>query len=100
MVAVRRLSMFGGVTLECPCGTAFSFFTMPHFNMSVASDPRGSFQVRSKAKTLKALMGNDVPFCGDHVQLSDGANDFASTRGVRGVVGTQVVIPPLMQRRS
>jgi alpha-galactosidase len=84
----------------CPCGTAFSFFTMPHFNMSVASDPKGSFQVRSKAKTLKALMGDDVPFFGDHVELSDGANDFASTVGVGGVVGTQFVIPSLVARRS
>jgi alpha-galactosidase len=84
----------------CPCGTAFSFFTMPHFNMSVASDPKGSFQVRSKAKTLKALMGDDVPFFGDHVELSDGANDFASTVGVGGVVGTQFVIPSLVAKRS
>ena len=90
----------GALVEFCPCGTAFSFFTMPHFNMSVASDPKGSFQVRSKAKTLKALMGDDVPFFGDHVELSDGANDFASTVGVGGVVGTQFVIPALMEKRS
>ena len=84
----------------CPCGTAFSFFTMPHFNMSVASDPTSSFQVRSKAKTLKALMGDNVPFFGDHVELSDGGNDFASTVGVGGVVGTQFVIPSLVEKRS
>jgi len=84
----------------CPCGTAFSFFTMPHFNMSVASDPRGSFQIRSKAKTLKALMGDDVPFFGDHVELSDGANDFASTLGVGGVVGTQFVLPSLVTKHG
>ena len=90
----------GALVEFCPCGTAYSFFTMPHFNMSVASDPRGSFQVRSKAKTLKALMGDDVPFFGDHVELSDGGNDFASTVGVGGVVGTQFVIPSLMEKRS
>ena len=90
----------GALVEFCPCGTAFSFFTMPHFNMSVASDPRGSFQVRSKAKTLKALMGDNVPFFGDHVELSDGANDFASTVGVGGVVGTQFVIPALVEKRS
>ena len=84
----------------CPCGTAFSFFTMPHFNMSVASDPRSSFQVRSKAKTLKALMGDNIPFFGDHVELSDGGNDFASTVGVGGVVGTQFVIPSLVAKRA
>jgi alpha-galactosidase len=84
----------------CPCGTSFSFFTMPHFNMSVASDPTSSFQVRSKAKTLKALMGDNIPFFGDHVELSDGGNDFASTLGVGGVVGTQFVIPSLVTKRS
>jgi alpha-galactosidase len=84
----------------CPCGTAFSFFTMPHFNMSVASDPTSSFQIRSKAKTLKALMGDDVPFFGDHVEESDGGNDFASTVGVGGVVGTQFVLPSLVTKHG
>jgi alpha-galactosidase len=77
----------------CPCGTAYSFFTMPHFNMSVASDPESSFQIRSKGKTLKALMGDNIPYFGDHVEESDGHNDFASTVGVGGVVGTQFVLP-------
>jgi alpha-galactosidase len=84
----------------CPCGTAYSFFTMPHFNMSVASDPRGSFQVRSKGKTLKALIGDNVPYFGDHVELSDEHDDFASTIGVGGVVGTQFVLPELATKRS
>jgi alpha-galactosidase len=84
----------------CPCGTAYSFFTMPHFNMSVASDPESSFQIRSKGKTLKALMGDNVPYFGDHVELSDGAIDFASTVGVGGVVGTQFVLPNLVTKHG
>jgi alpha-galactosidase len=84
----------------CPCGTAYSFFTMPHFNMSVASDPESSFQIRSKGKTLKALMGDNVPYFGDHVELSDGATDFASTIGVGGVVGTQFVLPSLVKKHT
>ncbi|MGP8141071.1 MAG: glycoside hydrolase family 36 protein [Terriglobales bacterium] len=84
----------------CPCGTAYSFFTMPHFNMSVASDPESSFQVRSKGKTLKALMGDNIPYFGDHVELSDGATDFASTVGVGGVVGTQFVLPELVKKHD
>ena len=84
----------------CPCGTAFSFYTMPHFNMSVASDPKGSFQVRSKAKTIKGLMGDDVPYFGDHVELSDNHDDFASTLGVGGVVGTQFVLPSLVEKHG
>jgi alpha-galactosidase len=73
---------------------------MPYFNMSVASDPTSSFQVRSKAKTLKALMGDDLPFFGDHVELSDGGNDFASTLGVGGVVGTQFVLPSQVSKHG
>ena len=90
----------GALVEFCPCGTAYSFFTMPHFNMSVASDPESSFQVRSKAKTLKALMGDSIPYFGDHVELSDGGDDFASTIGVGGVVGTQFVLPSLAEKPS
>ena len=84
----------------CACGTAYSFFTMPHFNMSVASDPESSFQVRSKGKTFKALMGDNIPYLGDYVELSDGANDFASTVGVGGVVGTMFVLPNLVKKHD
>jgi alpha-galactosidase len=42
----------------CPCGTSFSFYNMPNYNMSVASDPTSSFQVRTKGKALKALHGD------------------------------------------
>jgi len=90
----------GSLVEFCPCGTAYSFFTMPHFNMSVASDPGSSFQVRSKAKTLKALIGDSIPYFGDHVELSDRGDDFASTIGVGGVVGTQFVLPTLAEKRS
>src|SRR5271166_2471369 len=84
----------------CPCGTAYSFFTMPHFNMSVASDPESSYQVRTKGKTLKALMGDNIPYFGDHVELSDGGNDFASTVGVGGVVGTIFVLPDEVKKHG
>ena len=90
----------GSLVEFCPCGTAYSFFTMPHFNMSVASDPKGSFQVRSKGKTIKGLMGDDVPYFGDHVELSDNHDDFASTLGIGGVVGTQFVLPSLVEKHG
>lgn len=78
----------------CPCGTSYSFYSMPYYNMTVASDPESSFQVRSKGKTLKALMGDSLPYFGDHVELSDGGMDFASTVGVGGVIGTEFRWPP------
>jgi alpha-galactosidase len=77
----------------CPCGTAYSFFTMPYLNMVVASDPESSWQVRLKGKTLKALVGDGVAYFGDHVELSDGGEDFASTFGIGGVVGTNFAWP-------
>ncbi len=77
----------------CPCGTAYSFFTMPYMNQPVASDPTSSWQIRLKGKTFKALMGPTVPYYGDHVELSDGKDDFASTVGVGGVIGTKFTWP-------
>jgi alpha-galactosidase len=78
----------------CPCGTAYSFFTMPYMNMAVASDPGNSWQVRTKGKTLKALLGDAATYFGDHVEMSDGGDDFASTVGIGGVVGTNFTWPP------
>ncbi|NIR65209.1 MAG: alpha-galactosidase, partial [Aliifodinibius sp.] len=77
----------------CPCGTAYAFHTMPFMNQSVASDPTSSWQIRLKGKTFKALMGASAPYYGDHVELSDNRNDFASTVGVGGVIGTKFTWP-------
>ena len=77
----------------CPCGTAYSFFTMPYMNQPVSSDPLSSWQIRLKGKTMKALMGRNVPYYGDHVELSDNGNDFASTVGIGGVPGTKFTWP-------
>ena len=38
-------------------------------------------------------MGDSVAYFGDHVELSDGHQDFASTVGVGGVVGTEFTWP-------
>ncbi len=77
----------------CPCGTSYSFFNLPYMNQTVASDPTSSWQVRLKGRTLKALMGANSPYFGDHVELSDKGNDFASTVGVGGIVGTKFTYP-------
>ena len=62
-------------------------------NLTVASDPESSWQVRLKGKALKALTGDGLAYFGDHVELSDGADDFASTLGVGGVVGSNFTWP-------
>ena len=84
-----------GALIElCPCGTSYSFYSMPYYNMAVASDPESSWQIRSKGKVIKALMGDALPYFGDHVELSEGGADFASTVGVGGVIGTEFRWPP------
>jgi len=77
----------------CPCGTGYSFFTLPYLNMAVASDPESSWQIRTKGKTLKALAGDRIAYFGDHVEMSEGGDDFASTFGVGGVIGTNFAWP-------
>ena len=83
----------GAVIEICPCGTGYSFFTLPYLNMTVASDPESSWQIRTKGKTLKALAGDRIAYFGDHVEMSDGGEDFASTFGVGGVIGTNFAWP-------
>ena len=77
----------------CPCGTSYSFFNFRSFNQAPASDPESSWQVRHKGKTLKALMGPSAAFAGDHVELSDGGDDFASTVGIGGIISTKFTWP-------
>jgi alpha-galactosidase len=77
----------------CPCGTSYSFFNFHSLNQAPASDPESSWQVRHKGKTLKALMGPSAAFAGDHVELSDGGSDFASTVGIGAIISTKFTWP-------
>jgi alpha-galactosidase len=77
----------------CPCGDSFAFFNIPAMNNTPASDPESSWQVRLKGKTFKAMMGPSAPYTGDHVELSDGGDDFASTYGIGGIPSTKFTWP-------
>lgn len=77
----------------CPCGTNQSFHILPYMNQTVASDPHSSWHVRIKGKTLHALTQQKSAFAGDHVELSDNKNDFASTVGIGGVIASKFVWP-------
>jgi alpha-galactosidase len=77
----------------CPCGTSYAFHNMPYMHQAVGSDPLSSWQVRHKGKSIKALMGASAPYAGDHVELSDHGNDFASTVGIGAVVSTKFTWP-------
>ncbi|MCT2581827.1 glycoside hydrolase family 36 protein [Actinophytocola gossypii] len=77
----------------CPCGTAFAFHNLPYVDQYPSSDPLSSYQVRTKGKTMKALMGAGSSYSGDHVELSDGGDDFASSYGVGAVLSTKFTYP-------
>lgn len=77
----------------CPCGTGYAFHNMPFMDQAPASDPLSSWQVRHKGKTLKALMGPWAAYAGDHVELSSGGQDFASSVGIGAVVASKFTWP-------
>lgn len=91
------------VTQSCPCGTPPSLAWLPYMDQAVTADPVGAVQVRRRIKMYKALLGPDAAVYGDHVELSvmdrkggswvEHGDDFASTIGVGGVVGTKFVWP-------
>lgn len=80
------------VVENCPCGTCMSFYNMPYTNQTVSSDPTSSWQIRLKGKTYKAIMPQTA-YYGDHVELSDGGDDFASSFGIGAVLGTKFTWP-------
>jgi len=91
------------VTQACPCGTPPSLAWLPFIDQAVTADPVGAIQVRRRIKMYKALLGPESAVYGDHVELSamtkvgndwiEHGDDFASTIGTGGVVGTKFVWP-------
>lgn len=91
------------VTQICPCGTPPSLAWLPFMDQAVTADPVGGVQVRRRIKMYKALLGPESAVYGDHVELSvmdrtgnswiEHGDDFASTIGTGGVVGTKFVWP-------
>jgi alpha-galactosidase len=92
------------VTQICPCGTTPNFAWLPFMDQAVTADPVGGVQVRRRIKWYKALLGPDAAVYGDHVELSEMSRvgkdnwrehgqDFASTLGTGGVLGTKFTWP-------
>ena len=91
------------VTQTCPCGTTPNIAWLPYMDQAVTADPVGSIQVRRRIKMYKGLLGPEAAVYGDHVELTkihftkehewDIGDDFASTIGAGGVVGTKFVWP-------
>lgn len=80
------------VVQVCPCGCAVNYFILPNINQAVASDPMSSCQVRMKRKAY-AAMAPDLAYYGDHVELTDGGDDFATQIGTGAVIGTKFTYP-------
>lgn len=92
------------VTQSCPCGTPPSLAWLRYMDQAVTADPVGSVQVRRRIKMYKALLGPNAAIYGDHVELTriakantgdeqDIGDDFASTLGTGGVLGTKFTWP-------
>ena len=92
------------VTQSCPCGTPPSLAWLRYMDQAVTADPVGSAQVRRRVKMYKALLGPRAAVYGDHVELTriakantddeqDLGDDFASTLGTGGVLGTKFTWP-------
>ncbi|HXM97350.1 MAG TPA: glycoside hydrolase family 36 protein [Candidatus Dormibacteraeota bacterium] len=92
------------VTQSCPCGTPPSLAWLRYMDQAVTADPVGSVQVRRRIKMYKAILGPRSAIYGDHVELTkqtgtytskeqDIGDDFASTLGTGGVLGTKFTWP-------
>jgi alpha-galactosidase len=77
----------------CPCGTPLTLHLIPYTDQTVTADPTSSAQIRQRIKFYKALMGARTAVFADHVELSDGGEDFASGIGAGGVPSTKFIFP-------
>ena len=76
----------------CPCGCAINFFMIPYMNQAVSSDPTSSYQIRQKRKVYSAI-NDDLAYYADHVELSDGGDDFGTQIGIGAVLGSKFIYP-------
>jgi len=94
------------VTEICNCGTTQDMYQSIYCDQPVNSDPTSTTQSRQRVKVLKALWGPDAPVFTDHVEhirpesdmndKSDTAKvgqDFATSMGTGGVIGTKFTWP-------
>ena len=77
----------------CPCGTAYSFFNLPLDESGAGLRPRVLLAGAAQGQDAEGADGPERRFAGDHVELSDGGDDFASTVGVGAIVSTKFTWP-------
>jgi len=76
----------------CPCGDCFSVFNLPYVNKTVSSDPGSSWQIRTKGYVLRAIAPKTA-YYGDHIELSDGEDDYPTHLGIGAVPGSKFTWP-------
>lgn len=76
----------------CPCGDCFSVYNLPYTNKTVSSDPESSYQIRTKGYVLRAIAPKTA-YYGDHIELSDGGNDYPTQLGIGAVIGSKFTWP-------
>ena len=76
----------------CPCGDCFSVYNLPYTNKTVSSDPESSWQIRHKGYILRAIAPKTA-YYGDHIELSDGRDDWPTQLGIGSVIGTKFTWP-------
>ena len=67
-------------------------YNLPYTNKTVSSDPLSSWQIRTKGYVLRALAPKTA-YYGDHIELSDGGNDYPTQLGIGAVIGTKFTWP-------
>ena len=87
----RQIKPYSVVQI-CPCGCAMNFFLTPHMNQAVASDPTSSAQIRMKRKVYGAMCP-EMAYYADHIELSDGGDDYGTQIGIGGVIGSKFTWP-------
>ena len=67
-------------------------YNLPYTNKTVSSDPESSYQIRTKGYVLRAIAPKTA-YYGDHIELSDGENDYPTQLGIGAVIGTKFTWP-------
>jgi len=88
----RQLKPYS-VTQICSCGTPITHTLISATDQTVTADPTSSAQIRQRIKFYKGLMGPRSAVFADHIELSDGSDDFASCLGAGGVLSTKFIHP-------
>jgi len=82
----------GAILEVCPCGAFPDFYKLPFYNQPVSSDFNTAWQIRHRGKIIKALMGANAAYYGDHFERRYSEENLPSMIGVGGIPGSMAVL--------